>query len=408
MVSYLMSGECNSEQLKQLFLPNGYQEVVGSGEVGGDGIVGQGLQSVQFKLSHHSVGNQEGGCSANKKLNDYGLSVGDTNTVYNGYQEPAQSDQERHYRTETYKDKEKDVEAETYRVPWPEPSEHMPVNELIMTQNKQITTDQPFPKGVESLCSLGIESEKWFQIVAFGRVYVPNDGEVVKHHFKSLPNGYYRVSISEEIVPDALLPCPEGEIVFVCQATGIFLIWLAHLIFPIKKADKQTSKEVNSPSPRSPSSETSSTQKYTITRADKMKVTTTLIQVFMDVGIGMKKSKKIKSVRIPARVYQHEHFVNLDYEDVLDWCFQREIGSSHMSIFMLYLSEMVHEEGISGLYGFCDCNYLSPLTPMERSEDDRCDYLSRAFACNDAKNKNQLFFAPYHEGALARSSGSEQ
>ncbi|KAK9740492.1 hypothetical protein RND81_03G039500 [Saponaria officinalis] len=396
MVSYLMSGECNPEQLKQLFLPNG-QQVVASSDVDGDRIVGQGLQSVPFQLSHHLVGKQDGCCSANRKSSDHWLTVDDTNMFYDGFQEP---NQEKDYRTETYRDKEKGVETETYRVPWPETQKYVPENQQIITQNEQVIIDQSFPKGVESLCSLALQIEKWIHIVAFGTVYVPNEGEVIKHHFKPVPSGSYRVSISEEIDPNALLPCPEGEIIYVCQATGIFLIWPGHLIFPIQKADKQTTKEVNSPCPRSPSSQTSSTQKYTITRADKMKVTTTLIQVFMDVGIGMKKSKKVKQVTIPARVYQHEHCVGLDYEDVLDWCFQREIRASYMSIFMLYLSEIVHKEGISGLYGFCDCNYLSPLTPMERNEDDRCDYLSRVFACNDAKNKNQLFFAPYHERDL--------
>lgn len=61
------------------------------------------------------------------------------------------------------------------------------------------------------------------------------------------------------------------------------------------------------------------------------------------------------------------------------------------------MSEIVHTEGISGLYGFCDCNYLSPYAPTVEKDDDRCDYLARLFSCNDAKNKNQLFFAPYYE-----------
>ncbi|XP_056682791.1 uncharacterized protein [Spinacia oleracea] len=110
----------------------------------------------------------------------------------------------------------------------------------------------------------------------------------------------------------------------------------------------------------------------------------------------MKKSGKTKSFTIPARVFLNEQCVSLDYEDMLDWCFQREIRSSHMLILMMHLSEMVLKDGISGLYGFCDSTYLSPLRRVEK-EDDRCDYLYRVFACNDGKNKYQIFFLPYIE-----------
>ncbi|KAK9676601.1 hypothetical protein RND81_11G088200 [Saponaria officinalis] len=161
--------------------------------------------------------------------------------------------------------------------------------------------------------------------------------------------------------------------------------------------DKQHNEDFPLTNQRSLSSQSSYTRKYIITVADKSKLTSSLIQIFKDVAIGMKKSGKTKSFTVPSRVFQNEQFVSLNYEDMLDWCFQREIGSSHMSIVMMYLSEMTHTEGISGMYGFCDCNYLSPLTPTVQNEDDRSDYLSRVFACNDAKNKNQVFFAPYNE-----------
>ncbi|XP_074312544.1 uncharacterized protein LOC141648028 [Silene latifolia] len=106
-----------------------------------------------------------------------------------------------------------------------------------MLQNDKVVTDQPFPKGVDSLCSLAIESGTWVHIVAVGDVYVPNEGEVVKHHCKPVPSGFYRVCIREEINPNALLPCPEGEIKFICQGKGYFFIWPVHLIFPIQKVE---------------------------------------------------------------------------------------------------------------------------------------------------------------------------
>lgn len=60
------------------------------------------------------------------------------------------------------------------------------------------------------------------------------------------------------------------------------------------------------------------------------------------------------------------------------------------------MSEQCEADSVSGMFGFCDPSYLSPMTPTT-SLEDRSDYLSRAFACNNFKNMNQLFFAPYHE-----------
>uniref|UniRef100_A0A803KV16 Uncharacterized protein n=1 Tax=Chenopodium quinoa TaxID=63459 RepID=A0A803KV16_CHEQI len=111
-----------------------------------------------------------------------------------------------------------------------------------------------------------------------------------------------------------------------------------------------------------------------------------------DVAIAMKTSGKTKSFTVLARVFQNEQCVTLDYEDMLDW----------------YMSEIVHIEGISGLYGFCDCNYLSPYAPTVEKDDDRCDYLARLFSCNDAKNKNQLFFAPFYEEEMINFSAEHR
>ncbi|XP_057248172.1 uncharacterized protein LOC104903187 [Beta vulgaris subsp. vulgaris] len=109
----------------------------------------------------------------------------------------------------------------------------------------------------------------------------------------------------------------------------------------------------------------------------------------------MKSSGDSISVTIPTTVYGHEQTTIIDYEDMLDWCFQRAIGVTHLSIFMKYLSEKCQEDSVSGMYGFCDPNYLSPLTQI--SEEERTDYLARIFGQNEGKNVNQLFFAPYHD-----------
>ncbi|KAL2903961.1 putative NAD kinase 1, partial [Bienertia sinuspersici] len=342
LLSYLVSsGQVNAEQLKEFDESNGNQvshqlasiQVGGSGGQGLGGHLGgfvssgdQGLQgfslqlaSQQNKVSHQLAGVQVGGSGGH--VDGFGLG-GDQECQGFNFQLPSEQN----------KDQDFEIQPETYHVAWPE-AEYVPENENSsshMLYNEQVITDQPFPKGVDSLCSLVIKTDNGVNIVVVGEVYVGMEGEVVKHHFKPVPSGHYRVCIKEEINPSAPLPCPEGEIRFICQGKELFLIWPAHLVFPIKKdkADNQFTKEITAPSPRSPSTQSSCTRRH--------------------------------------------------------------------------MSETVYTEGISGLYGFCDSNYVSPHTPTVEKDDYRCDYLARVFSCNDAKNKNQLFFAPYNEEAIIK------
>ena len=59
------------------------------------------------------------------------------------------------------------------------------------------------------------------------------------------------------------------------------------------------------------------------------------------------------------------------------------------------MSEECLNQGVSGMYGFCDINYLTPMLPTP--EEERSDYLCGIFGCNGGNNRNQLFFAPYNE-----------
>lgn len=175
-----------------------------------------------------------------------------------------------------------------------------------------------------------------------------------------------------------------------------FLLWPTHLVFPIKKVDKQFVKELNI-STQMPSSHSSFTKRVLapIAPEEKLKLTTTLMRICRKLAVDMKNGEKTIPIRILNSVFYNEQDVCIDYEDMRDWCYQRLIGASHMSTFMMHLSEMVHAQGISGVYGFCDSNFISPQTPTQENEEDRCDYLVRVFACNNAQNRNQNFFAPY-------------
>uniref|UniRef100_A0A803N9Q8 DUF8039 domain-containing protein n=1 Tax=Chenopodium quinoa TaxID=63459 RepID=A0A803N9Q8_CHEQI len=101
----------------------------------------------------------------------------------------------------------------------------------------------------ESDCQLAIEDgDKGHVIVAKGKVYQEKAGEVIRNHIRSLPPGHRRVSIVENIVPNAPLPCPNEELIFVFQAKKSYTSWPIHLILPVK-ADVYLEKDVTTPFP---------------------------------------------------------------------------------------------------------------------------------------------------------------
>lgn len=91
------------------------------------------------------------------------------------------------------------------------------------------------------------------------------------------------------------------------------------------KADKQATKSYTTPSPQTPSSQASNTRNYIITNKDLAKLTTSYLRKFKTQAMKMKSSGDSISVTIPTTVYGHEQTTIIDYEDMLDWCFQRQI-----------------------------------------------------------------------------------
>lgn len=80
-----------------------------------------------------------------------------------------------------------------------------------------------------------IEDDKGGQkIVAHGQVEINNGTEVIYVHGTPLPHGYRRVTVTEDIVPAAPLPCPNDELVAVCQVKNSYTTWPNHLIIPRK------------------------------------------------------------------------------------------------------------------------------------------------------------------------------
>uniref|UniRef100_A0A803N4R0 Uncharacterized protein n=1 Tax=Chenopodium quinoa TaxID=63459 RepID=A0A803N4R0_CHEQI len=84
---------------------------------------------------------------------------------------------------------------------------------------------------------LAIEgSDKDLQIVANEKVYIENIMEVLGNHTILLPHGHHQVTITEDLIPSAPLPCPNDELIFVCQAKKAFTAGPNHLILPHRKA----------------------------------------------------------------------------------------------------------------------------------------------------------------------------
>ncbi|KAL2922063.1 ATP-dependent protease ATPase subunit HslU, partial [Bienertia sinuspersici] len=102
-------------------------------------------------------------------------------------------------------------QIEPYRVPWPE--------------NEDGWND----------CCLALEVNKELEIVALGRVYIPDESEVIVLDGKPVPHDTRQVNVIHDIVPTALLPCPMGELTFACQAKDSYIAWPSHLILPKMK-----------------------------------------------------------------------------------------------------------------------------------------------------------------------------
>ncbi|XP_021733385.1 uncharacterized protein LOC110700161 isoform X2 [Chenopodium quinoa] len=177
LLSYLMSsGQVNAEQLKELGDSSGNQVAhqlagIQAGGSGGQGLDGLGLgrdswlqglsfqlASEQNKVTHQLASVQKGG-SGGEELDDH-LDVfgskGDQGVRGFNFQE------------QNFQACE--VQPEPYHVAWPE-DEYVLENENLETHvlnNEQDITGQPFPKGVDSLCSFAIKSDKGVDIVAIG------------------------------------------------------------------------------------------------------------------------------------------------------------------------------------------------------------------------------------------------
>lgn len=102
---------------------------------------------------------------------------------------------------------------------------------------------------------------------------------------------------------------------------------------------KQLKEKESNPFSQSPSSsQATSTKKYKITDEDRAKVTSGLLEVFKNEAMGMRKKNETIALPIPFFVLCKEIEATFDYEAIFDWCFQRDVRASHMSLFMRYVS----------------------------------------------------------------------
>ncbi|KAL6506116.1 hypothetical protein OROHE_022645 [Orobanche hederae] len=80
-----------------------------------------------------------------------------------------------------------------------------------------VPSPQPPPYGW-SHCCLTIEGDdKALQNVVNGQVFIPSTTEVLSAHGPPMPPGHCRVTIVEDILPNALVPCSNDEIRYVSK-----------------------------------------------------------------------------------------------------------------------------------------------------------------------------------------------
>ncbi|XP_074301313.1 uncharacterized protein LOC141632690 [Silene latifolia] len=143
-----------------------------------------------------------------------------------------------------------------------------------------------------------------------------------------------------------------------------------------------------------------------------------LVPTFLGVEVSSEFKQKLRtplmnSLLLEARILKtsgalinvpvDDHILHLDqytalisYEELIHWCDEGEIGVSHISIFMRYLSDLTDTLKSTVLYGFLFPETLSKFAAV--SEEYRSDYIARAMTCRECGRGRKLIFAPYHEG----------
>uniref|UniRef100_A0A803MTC6 DUF8039 domain-containing protein n=1 Tax=Chenopodium quinoa TaxID=63459 RepID=A0A803MTC6_CHEQI len=217
IMSYLLSGQ-NIEEFKQL--------------------MASGVSSQSSVPTGQGNGSGQPNSTCAQQENATQVTSGQSAIFSQGnlYTRP-QEFQETEY-TRPHHNEEQEHELEPYQVSWPDTTNaNSPQHGNCSVPWPDTYDTQPIsnlPEGMHDCC-LATEDDKEIQIVAIGQVYISGSTLVVKNHFFDLAPGTHRVSVIDDLVPKALLPCPTELFTFVCQAKDSFVPWPTHLIFSKKK-----------------------------------------------------------------------------------------------------------------------------------------------------------------------------
>lgn len=72
-------------------------------------------------------------------------------------------------------------------------------------------------------------------IVALGHVYIPSEKEIIYINGSVLAHDCRQVVITDDLVPNAQLPCPTSEMTFVYEGKNTLLAWPSNLVLPRNK-----------------------------------------------------------------------------------------------------------------------------------------------------------------------------
>ncbi|KAL2938202.1 ATP-dependent protease ATPase subunit HslU, partial [Bienertia sinuspersici] len=182
--------------------------------------------------------------------------------------------------------------------------------------------------GVKSTCSTGVgyEGVLFTQLLTGGAF--KSGGQLGEGDIDSqVPS---KPPLSQQQIEPYRVPWPENkdgwndcclalevnkELEIVALAKDSYISWPSHLILPKMK---QSVKQVDTPTSRSPPSQASSTRKYVVTDTDRVKLSSGLVIAFKGEAMKLQKKKKQIIINIPENVYYNEQDVILDYEDMLD------------------------------------------------------------------------------------------
>ncbi|XP_074296184.1 uncharacterized protein LOC141623925 isoform X2 [Silene latifolia] len=183
------------------------------------------------------------------------------------------------------------------------------------------------------------------------------------------------------------------------HAKGSFVQWpQSHIHSPDKNYQGEEALAMKSkPQKVSPLIRPNTFLGIKVSREFKQKHRTMDLKLLETEARVLKASGTMINVEIDEHILHNKQICNLSYEELVHLLDEDEIGASHITLFIRYLSELTETMQSTSSYGFLCPHTLSPYSSVE-DENYRSDYIARAMTCTGCGRGRKLIFAPYVEG----------